>query len=219
MLFFGLKANGMQMNNWIFFTGVPGSRWSGIAQYLSQHSSVDNSDCNKNRTYKKRFWIQKELLHFGNYFGPGMESGKLFEHMNKLHPTELLNELKAPYADINYNQTRILKSHQFAYHLDFIKETFPKSKIMLVYLDNDSSLKRWLMLGGFDITYPNYEWYVNKKTMLEKIKIENQCILDFSKKHNIALELFTNEWIKTKFGWNISSNRNIDMRDTRVGIL
>ena len=209
------------MNNWIFITGVPGSRWSGIAQYLSQHSSVDNSDCNKNRMYKKWPWPQNG--HFGNYFGPYMEFGKLFENMDKLHPTELLNELKAPYTDTNYNQTRILKSHQFAYHLDFIKETFPKSKIMLVYLDNDFSLKRWLMLGGFDITYPNYEWYVDKKIMLEKIKIENQCILDFSKKQNITLELFTNEWIKTKFGWNISGKLSnylsIYMIDTKVGIL
>jgi hypothetical protein len=220
------------MNNWIFFTGVPGSRWSGIAHYLSQHSSVDNSDCNKNRMYKKWPWPRlsrqwylpwPRVLHSGSYFGPGMEFGKLFENMDKLHPTELLNELKAPYTDTNYNQTRILKSHQFAYHLDFIKETFPKSKIMLVYLDNDFSLKRWLMLGGFDITYPNYEWYVDKKIMLEKIKIENQCILDFSKKQNITLELFTSEWVKTKLGWNISSNLSNyvsnNMIGTKVGIL
>ena len=59
--------------------------------------------------------------------------------------------------------------------------------------------------------------------MLEKSKIENQCILDFSKKQNITLELFTNEWIKTKFGWNISGKLSnylsIYMIDTKVGIL
>jgi hypothetical protein len=210
------------MNNWIFVTGVPGSRWSGIAQYLSQHASVDNSDCSEERTYKK--WpipgsLLSGVLHSGHYFGPDMEFGKLFEHMDKLHPTELLNELKAPYTDTNYNQTRILKSHQFAYHLDFIKETFPKSRIMLVYLDNNTSLKRWLRQGGFDITYPSYKWYVDEKTMAEKIEIENQCILDFSKKHNIVLELFNDEWIKTKLGWTINSSISNYMADTKVGIL
>ncbi len=220
MLFFGLKANSMQMNNWIFFTGVPGSRWSGIAQYLSQHSSVDNSDYNESRVYNgPDYFGEYRALHTGNYFGPGMEYGDLFENMHSLDPIELLNELKAPYTDTNYKQVRILKSHQFAYHLEFIKETFPKSKIVLVYLDSNPALKRWLRQGGFSITYPNYEWYVDEKTMLEKIKIENQYILDFCKKQNIILESFNDEWIKTKLGWDISTKLSIDMGDTKVGIL
>ena len=45
------------MENWIFFTGVPGSRWSGVAKLLCQHPSVNNSDCNENRIYRDmHFW-------------------------------------------------------------------------------------------------------------------------------------------------------------------
>lgn len=145
-----------------------------------------------------------EICIFGNYFGPGMEHGNLFANMNRLHPTNLIDELESPYTDNNYTQLRFLKGHIFANHLDFIKKRFHKSKIMMVYRNDETSLKWWLEAGGFDIPYPKYnDWYVDEKTILEKIKIENQCILDFSKKHDITLVPFTSGWIKENFDWEM----------------
>ena len=186
------------MKNWVFFTGVPGSRWSGVAKLLCQHPSVDNTDCSEKRSYRD--------MHFGNYFGPGMEHGKLFQNMNKLHPNILIEDLESPYTDNNYNQIRFLKGHIFAYHLDFIEQRFRDSKIMIVYRNDELSLNWWLEAGGFDIPYPKYDWYVDEATMLEKIKIENQHILTFVNKHNKQLEPFTTEWIKQNFDWNIEVN-------------
>ena len=58
---------------------------------------------------------------------------------------------------------------------------------MFVYKDNDESLDWWLRCGGFDILHPNYKWYKDDDTMLERIKIQN-AILKFTKEHNIKLE-------------------------------
>ena len=33
----------------------------------------------------------------------------------------------------------------------------------------------WLKAGGFNITYPNYDYYVDEKTMAKHIAIQNDC--------------------------------------------
>ena len=58
---------------------------------------------------------------------------------------------------------------------------------MFVYKDNDESLDWWLRCGGFDISI-NYKWYKDDDTMLERIKIQNEGILKFTKEHNTKLE-------------------------------
>lgn len=190
------------MKNWIFFTGAPGSRWSGISKLLCQHPTVNNSDCNETREYRD--------MHRGHYFGPGMEFGNFFRKMENIPSATLLAELNAPYADDNQEQLRILKSHAFAYNLDFIKEQFPDSKILMVYRDDYDSLKWWLEAGGFDITYPKYDWYVDESTMLRQIKLENQGIFDFVVKHGLTLEPFDSKWIKTNFGWDMPVDSYFD---------
>jgi len=41
----------MKLPNRIFFTGVPGSRWSGIAQTLEMMSGMNTSDRTPEREY------------------------------------------------------------------------------------------------------------------------------------------------------------------------
>jgi len=43
----------------------------------------------------------------------------------------------------------------------------------------------WLQAGGFDITYPNYEWYQNESTMAVQIHQQNKLILDFARQHKL----------------------------------
>jgi len=197
------------MKNWIFFTGVPGSRWSGVAKTLCEAPIVNNSDRNETRTYND--------MHQGNYFGPNMEHGKLFEQLNKL-PSSIINaELESPFEEKNDTQLRFLKSHTFAYHLDFIKTQYPTSKIMMVYRDDETALKWWLDAGGFNITYPKYDWYKDEKTMFERIKLENNNILTFCKKHNTELVPFTDVWIKQNFDWDMEVDTYFD--DITVAII
>jgi hypothetical protein len=55
--------------NRIFLTGVPGSRWSGIAQTLESIPGFNTTDRTPERTYSHHSYTG----HQGAYFGPGME--------------------------------------------------------------------------------------------------------------------------------------------------
>jgi len=53
----------------------------------------------------------------------------------------------------------------------------------LIYRPDAPSLDWWLQAGGFDISYPNYDWYENETKMFFKIYEQNNLILDFAREH------------------------------------
>jgi hypothetical protein len=55
----------MNLPNHIFFTGVPGSRWSGIAQTIESIPGFNTSDRNPGREYQHNTYSG----HKGAYFG------------------------------------------------------------------------------------------------------------------------------------------------------
>jgi hypothetical protein len=59
----------MNLPNHIFFTGAPGSRWSGIAQTIETLPGFNVSDRNPRREYAHNTYSG----HKGAYFGHGME--------------------------------------------------------------------------------------------------------------------------------------------------
>jgi hypothetical protein len=61
--------NGTGLPNRIFLTGVPGSRWSGIAQTLESLNGFNTGD----RTPAREFSHSGFTGHKGAYFGKGME--------------------------------------------------------------------------------------------------------------------------------------------------
>lgn len=173
--------------NRIFFTGVPGSRWSGVAQTLEDLPEFNTSDRNSDRVYTHSAYGG----HCGAYFGPGME----FE-----------DKLNADYIDSAWtspNGTKLVKSHNWAYKLCDVKAAFPNDWIMLVYRNDMSSYSWWHQAGGFDITYPNYEWYQNSATIMHEISNQNRDILEFAYKHDATWNHFSATWIKDNFGHNI----------------
>lgn len=176
--------NGIELPNRIFFTGVAGSRWSGIAQTLEQLKGFNTSD----RIPDREFTHSGFTGHKGAYFGHGME----FEP-----------QLDPQYIDqawTDSNGTKIVKSHEWAYALDEIKQKFPKDWIMLVYRPDMASYAWWFEAGGFNIKYPNYEYYENSANMLGEIAKQNSAILNFGSKHNLSWNYFTPAWIETHFG-------------------
>jgi hypothetical protein len=160
----------------IFATGAPGSRWSGLCRLLALAEEVDNSDESPDR----RFWN-----HFGNYFGPGMEHGNSFDRLADLGKDEILAELARPFSQPADHKVRLLKSHFFARHLDFIRETMPMARILLVYRTNEECLSWWLEIGGFSIPYPDYSWYQDVDGMRNGIAEENAAILDFASRMSL----------------------------------
>lgn len=169
--------------NRLFFTGVPGSRWSGIAQTLETLAGFNTSDCNPNREYIRNGFTG----HKGSYFGKGME----FE--------PYLNPGYIDSAWTDNKGTKIVKSHDWAYNLQDIKNMFPTDWIMLVYRPDMASYAWWHQAGGFDIDYPNYAAYKNSETMLGEIAEQNANILKFAQQHDLTWNYFTAKWIQENF--------------------
>ena len=48
-------------------------------------------------------------------------------------------------------------------------DLYHRAGIILIYRPNEVSLEWWLQAGGFNITYPNYDYYVSMKKLWQSI--------------------------------------------------
>lgn len=176
----------------IFFTGVPGSRWSGIAQTLESTPDFNISD----RTSQREYLHNGFSGHKGAYFGRMME----FEA-----------KLDADYIDQAWEKnspgTKLVKSHDWAYSLDEIKNKFPNDWIMLVYRDNTASFTWWKEAGGWAIKYPSYLAYQNDVIMTREIEWQNSAIRNFAEKQGLLWDNFNSKWIKEHFDMDVKVER------------
>jgi hypothetical protein len=182
----------MKLPNRIFFTGVPGSRWSGIAQQIETIPDFNTSD----RTPEREYSHGQFSGHKGAYFGPGMEFEAVID--------------SPQYLDQAWTQdggTRLVKSHDWAYVLPDIQQRFPNDWIMLVYRPDMTSFAWWHEAGGFNIKYPSYEAYRDSTTMMTEIARQNQAILDFACQNNATWEYFTPEWCEKTFGHKVNVSK------------
>jgi len=177
----------MKLPNRLFFTGVPGSRWSGIAQTIEQIPGFNLSD----RTLDREFSHSGFTGHKGAYFGRGME----FE--TYLDPTYI----DSAWTDLH--GCKLVKSHEWSFKLDTIKEVYPDDWIMLVYRPDMASYAWWHEAGGFNIQYPDYAAYKNSATMLGKITEQNTAILKFACDMKLTWSYFTSDWIEQNFDHKI----------------
>ena len=82
--------------------------------------------------------------------------------------------------DDKNSKTKMIKCHQFAYNLDWLHENIPNSNILLVKVLTKNALIGRKQAGGWDISYPNYQWYVDDHHMLHYIEAENKLANDFT---------------------------------------
>jgi hypothetical protein len=151
----------------VFVTGAPGSKWSSVVKNIYFSASVDRSDHTDHRTYQGS-------LHMGSYFDPGMEFGRFFHRLPEFDFYQCETEFDMPFSG---EGVRIIKSHVFANHIDFLKQTWPDTPVVLVYRSTDACLGWWVRCGGFDITYPDYrEYYKDLSTMGRLIEEQNKGI-------------------------------------------
>ena len=144
---------------------------------------------------------QREYLHNGFTGHKGAYFGRMMEFEAKLD---------SGYLDSAWgktNGTKLVKSHDWAYCLDRIKEEFPDDWIMLVYRDNTASFNWWKEAGGFDIKYPSYTAYQNDVIMTREIDWQNSAIKQFAKNHNLQWDTFNSSWIKEHFGNDVEVER------------
>jgi len=175
--------------NRIFFTGVPGSRWSGIAQILEQIPGMNTTDRSPDREYTHNTYSG----HKGSYFGRGMIP-------IELTPDAIDSAWQDPGAGC-----KIVKSHEWVNHWDkpeFV-EHFKDDWKMLVYRPDHIAHGWWHEAGGFNIAYPNYSEYKTSANMMAEITRYNALLLEFSMINNCRWEYFTSNWITENFGYKI----------------
>ena len=182
----------MTLPNRIFFTGVPGSKWSGIAQILESHKAFNTSD----RTPEREYRHNEYSGHKGAYFGMGME----------FYP----DPMKTDGAWNGGEGIKLVKSHDWAYMLDILKPGFIDDWVMLVYRPSKISNIWWHQAGGFDIGYPNYSHYKDSNNMYNAIQEQNNNILQFAYRRDATWNYFTTEWIKNTLGLDIKVNTKYD---------
>ena len=162
----------------IWFTGVPGSRWSGIAQTLEQLPGMNTTD----RTPEREYIHHQYSGHKGAYFGRGMEF--------PADPTQV------DQAWTEQEGCQLVKSHEW---IDHVEELPKEDWKLLVYRPDQTSFAWWHEAGGFQIGYPNYSAYKNSANMLAEIIRTNQLILEYSCINNCSWNYFTTEWIEKSF--------------------
>jgi len=186
----------------IFFTGAPGSKWSATAHILTHNQKmlINTSDYDRETRYYQH--PNPPVAHQGAYWGPGFPWGENFHKINEMSKEDILKEIDAPYADKSWDKYRLIKCHQFALNLDWIKETFPLAKIMIVLRPNYQCIEGWLAAGGFDgIEYPDYNpYYVDSETFREKAAFELNEAKNFIYKHDINLQIVREKYWRERWG-------------------
>lgn len=160
---------------YIFFTGVPGSRWSGIAQDIKSSGDYDCTDRADHRVYTHESTgegVNNFSGHCDSYFGTGMEFDCNLDKSN----------LDAPFSG---QGTKLLMSHEWPYYFNEIIERYPDAWIQLVYRDTFKCFDWWKLCGGWDISYPNYDWYVDDTGMRREIKEQSKLMIDLANKHKL----------------------------------
>ena len=176
--------------NRIFFTGVPGSRWSGIAQTLESIPGFNTTDRTTARTYDHHSYTG----HKGAYFGWCMEFEPLINFVGQKHIDQ---------AWTKTGGCRLVKSHQWPDKFAEIERHYPNDWIMLVYRPDMASYAWWHEAGGFQIKYPSYKWYQDEAHMLHEITRNNKLMLKYACKKQVTWNYFSSDWIMENFNYQI----------------
>lgn len=162
--------------------GAPGSKWSSVNKNIYYSPDIDQTDYSEERTYSHDAPGKMTLMHMGSYFDPGMEFGDFFDKLDEHTKEECEAEFDRPFSG---KGVRIIKSHVFADHIDFLRETWPDCPIILCYRNDDECLGWWVKCGHFNITYPLYDkYYKNLRTMSKIIAEQNIKILEAERRYD-----------------------------------
>lgn len=198
-----------------FVAGAPGSAWSMISHRFKRSlKGFDHSDETADRMYSlpeehasKNYEVQdrsqwKAKTHIGCYFGPYHEYGTKFDNLNHYTNVEdFYTECLQPYNDTE-RQKKLIKSHWFAYNLDWLWENCKGHDLMLVWRDANAADEWWHTMGGWNIKHPVYDWYVDDERMHKQIVIESDNIWNFGQEKGVEWLDYDAEdsWITKKFG-------------------
>jgi hypothetical protein len=160
---------------YIFVAGAPGSKWSSVVKNIYYSKEIDRSDNSPQRSYAHSGAYNGATMHLGSYFDPGMEFGQNFDQLDQLTPAECEAEFDRPFTGTGI---RIIKSHVFCHHIDFLRTHWPDCPVVTVYRPTDACFGWWVRCGHFDITYPDYrQYYKNFECMYQHIQEQNRDLI------------------------------------------
>jgi hypothetical protein len=212
-----------------FVTGCPGSHWSSITNRIRHNlcDLYDTSDLTDDRRFlipnsffKKTTEVdpqtlpdEKKLTHLGSYFGPSNEHGSHFDCIvNNYSVDEFMQECLSPFSN-NEKTIKQIKSHWFAYNLDWIWENCKGHHLLMIWKDPVAAYSHWLDIGGWEITYPSYKWYQDlDNSMLEQIQKEAGLLLEFANKKHLQWADYNPTWLSATYNVDIDAPQyNNDM--------
>jgi len=207
---FDIDVNNYEGEDLILLIGTPGSKWSSVHRILSCSVDINQTEKSNKRTWGRKVLSDGEQYTIGNhrgvYWGPFNEYGHNFDKLNTLSKEDIINEFMQPFD--NWDKTKIIKSHWFAYHLDFLHNIFPKATFVSCYAPDDECYYWWKKVGGWGLPFPSYEWYDNDNRMLDSIKEENARILKFNIDREGQFKIYTFDEIYTEL--NLQSTDSLD---------
>lgn len=196
-------------NNLVWFTGAPGSKWSGTANILqsidSLNFNITDRSPEREYTHTGPTTLARSITHTGVYFGPGHGVGEHWDRLSALDPNSIVREILKEWKDTSQGNL-LVKSHFLSHHLDFIVSAFPKNPIIMVFRPNEKCEQGWFGAGGWNIAYPDYQpYYKDDGTMKAMIAEHNRLMLEFCNQKNIVLQKFTRDYLKQTFNWTIDN--------------
>lgn len=197
----------------ILTTGAPGSMWSMISHRFKKsfqefdftdetedrQYSLPEEHKNTNYTMSGDSW--KPKTHIGSYFGPFHEFGHHFDNLAYYKNVEdFYAECLKPFSDVNAPY-KLIKSHWFAYNLEWIWQNCKGHDLMLIWREPEHSRKWWYSMGGWGIKHPVYDWYDNDDKMWLQIQEEARLIKQFGDSKNVTWYDYDNDnsWIVKQF--------------------
>ena len=112
----------------IFFTGVPGSRWSGIAREIKSEGHYNCTDRAPHRAYKHH----NKVGHTEAYYGTGMEFDVSLDRANLDAPYSSWDNSFGCKLHMSHEWVYCFREIQYAYHtcLDTAGSIDPIGKVL-----------------------------------------------------------------------------------------
>ena len=156
---------------YIFVAAPPGSLfWSRTISYIYHCLGIDTSDTDYRSVFGS-LWLP-QLESNGSYG----QLGTGFDNLDQLTKEECENNFDLPFK-VGSTGTRIIKSHLFCYHIDFLKNTWPDCKIIAQYRPLPDALIAWLSSSPSETFTVNAYYNSLGKTMHDEIYNQTSAML------------------------------------------
>jgi hypothetical protein len=201
----------------VWFTGAPGSKWSGSANILqsikSLNFNITDRSPEREYTHTGPTTLARSITHTGVYFGPGHGYGEDFHNINLINTDVVEETIANEWADSSSGKL-LVKSHFFSHNLDYLADTWTDSPIIMIMRPDNKCEQGWFGAGGWNIAYPNYRpYYKDDDTMKSMIAEHNVKIIDFCNRRNVKIEPLTADYLKLTFNWTVDDIEDEQERD------